>query len=343
MDTTTTRRLVSRRWRSRAARRKVAGQDVLGAGAHALGNHAVEVLLVQATGREERAEVDGLVERLAVVHGAIEVDGHAGNEQQVAVGGEEAALDARSCAHQDAAGERQRLVEPGVVNHAAVALDVKTQVLLGSLEHGHGFHLVGGGVRVGRRHLEVVGVTVEGVLAHAKGDDAGAVAGGVVRAARLNVPSVALGQVGESGLVKAGADGCRRVEHAGAAMDEVDEALRGLEVLGRRPLRGWVLLVWHVRPLCWLARLERSTRAGHTPWMRFHGNGDRNPRCGAVLAPQGAFPQQVRTKPSLWRQPGAIGPVLTASAYEAPAVAPFWRHRAHSRSKCVRNPRCGVN
>ena len=36
---------------------------------------------------------------------------------------------------------------------------------------------------------------------------------------------------------------------------------------------------------------------------RSHCKCVRNPCCGAVLAPQGAFPQQLRTKPPLWRRP----------------------------------------
>ena len=39
---------------------------------------------------------------------------------------------------------------------------------------------------------------------------------------------------------------------------------------------------------------------------------------------------------------GAGERLFAASAYEVAAVAPFWRHRARSSSKCVRNRRCGV-
>lgn len=49
----------------------------------------------------------------------------------------------------------------------------------------------------------------------------------------------------------------------------------------------------------------------------------RSPRCGATPAPQGAFLQQVRTKPSLWRRFGATRAVPAANPYVTIAVASF--------------------
>ena len=57
---------------------------------------------------------------------------------------------------------------------------------------------------------------------------------------------------------------------------------------------------------------------------RFGSKCVRRRCCGAVLAPQGSFPQRPRTKPSLWRLPGATRAVLAASTYETPAAAPFF-------------------
>ena len=74
----------------------------------------------------------------------------------------------------------------------------------------------------------------------------------------------------------------------------------------------------------------------------FGSNCCGNLRCGVNLAPQGRFPQQVRTHSPLWRRFGARRLVSAASAYVALAVAPFWRPKARFRSKCVRNPRCGA-
>ena len=47
----------------------------------------------------------------------------------------------------------------------------------------------------------------------------------------------------------------------------------------------------------------------------------RKRRCGVFLAPKGAFPLQVRTKPLLWRRFGATRRVSAATPYETPAVA----------------------
>jgi hypothetical protein len=62
-------------------------------------------------------------------------------------------------------------------------------------------------------------------------------------------------------------------------------------------------------------------------------------RKGAILCegvPVGSFPQQVRTKPSPWRQFGARRAVLAASAYKRGSRASFSRRRAHFCSGKVR-------
>ena len=79
------------------------------------------------------------------------------------------------------------------------------------------------------------------------------------------------------------------------------------------------------------------------PKARFRSKCVRSSRCGAVLAPEGSFPQQVRTKPSLWRRSGARGCVIAATAAETPAVASPRRHRARSRSNSVRKSPSDVN
>ncbi len=67
---------------------------------------------------------------------------------------------------------------------------------------------------------------------------------------------------------------------------------------------------------------DAETAAAAPFWRRRASIGSRrcgNLRCGADLTPEGTFQQQVRTKPLLWRQPGATGRVPAAD----------WGNNAH--------------
>ena len=200
----------------------VAGQHLPGLHAQLVGDHRVEGALAEVSRREERAEVNGPVELGVAATLAVEVDGHARDDGHVAIRGKQAALHAVALAHEGAPGHAERAVEPGVVNHAAVGLHVKAQVLAGAGQLGHRLDLEAGRVTVGGGQLEVVGVKV---CAHLERYDAGVVAAGVVAAARLHAPGLALGKVGEAGLVEPTADGGGSVDHGSACADEVQKAL----------------------------------------------------------------------------------------------------------------------
>lgn len=80
-----------------------------------------------------------------------------------------------------------------------------------------------------------------------------------------------------------------------------------------------------------LAASAAETFAAAPIWRhkgRFSSKCVRDPRCGVVLAPKGHFPQQVRTKPPLWRRSGTTRGIPAATTYEARPPAPERRRRA---------------
>lgn len=82
------------------------------------------------------------------------MDGKARNNGNLALGGKQAALNTLAFAHQYAARERQRAVEPGVVDHAAVCLGVQAQRLARAVKLGHSLDLKRRRVTVRRRQLK---------------------------------------------------------------------------------------------------------------------------------------------------------------------------------------------
>ena len=182
---------------------------------------------LEGSRREERAEVNGTVELGGAPALAVEVDGHARDDGHVAVRGKQAALHAVSLADEGTSRHAERAVEPGVVDHATIGLHVKAQVVTRTGKLGHRLDLEARGVPVGGGQLEVVGVEL---ASHLDGYDARVVATGVVAAARLHVPGLALGQVGKAGLLEPAANGGGGVEHGRARADEVQKALGSLVI-----------------------------------------------------------------------------------------------------------------
>ena len=187
------------------------------------------------------------------------MDGKARDNSDLALGGKQAALNAVTLAHQHAARERQRAIEPGVVDHAAVGLGVQAQRLARAVELGHGLDLKRRRIAVRRRELKMI-VTGNAVLAprsgqvlaHLKGDNARGVALRVITPARLDIPRRVLGQVGKACLVEFGHNGRRRMEHAGACLDKVDKVVGGLDIVGRHVHALDRFLIRHALPFRWV-------------------------------------------------------------------------------------------
>ena len=187
------------------------------------------------------------------------MDGKARDNSDLALGGKQAALNTVAFAHQHAARERQRAIEPGVVDHAAVGLGVQAQRLACTVEFGHGLDLKRRRIAVRRRELKMIvaGNAVlaprsSQVLAHLKGDDARGVALRVITPARLDIPRRVLGQIGKARLVEFGHNGRRRMEHAGACLDKVDKVVGGLDIVGSHVRALGRFLIRHALPFRWV-------------------------------------------------------------------------------------------
>ena len=187
------------------------------------------------------------------------MDGKARDNSDLALDGKQAALNTVAFAHQHAARERQRAIEPGVVDHAAVGLGVQAQRLTCAIELGHSLDLKRRRIAVRRRELKMI-VTGNAVLAprssqvlaHLKGNNARGVALRVITPARLDVPRRILGQVGKARLVELGHNGRRRMEHAGACLDKVDKVVGGLDIVGRHMRALGRFLIRHALPFRWV-------------------------------------------------------------------------------------------
>ena len=187
------------------------------------------------------------------------MDGKARDNSDLALGGKQAALNTVAFAYQHASSQRQRAIEPGVVDHAAVGLGVQAQRLARAVKLRHGLDLKRRRIAVRRRELKMIvaGNAVlaprsSQVLAHLKGNDARGVALRVITPARLDVPCRVLGQVGKARLVELGHNGRRRMEHAGACLDKVDKVVGGLDIVGRHVRALGRFLIRHALPFRWV-------------------------------------------------------------------------------------------
>ena len=238
---------------------QIAAQNLLGLNVQLVGDQGIKITLLEFASADERAQVNGAIGSKALVNAAVHVDGKARNNGNLALGGKQAALNTVALAHQHAARERQRAIEPGVVDHAAVGLGVQAQRLARTVEFGHGLDLKRRRIAVRRRELKMIvagnAVLAPGcgqVLAHLKGNNARGVALRVITPARLDVPRRILGQVGKARLVELGHNGRRRMKHAGACLDKVDKVVGGLDIVGRHVRALGRFLIRHALPFRWV-------------------------------------------------------------------------------------------
>ena len=232
---------------------------LLGLDVQLIGNQGIKISLLEFAGANERTQINGSVGSKALVNAAVHMDGKTRDDSDLALGGKQAALDTVALAHQHAARECQRAVEPGVVDHAAVCLGVQAQRFARAVKLGHSLDLKRRRVAVRRRQLKMI-VTGNAVLAprrgqvlaHLKGNNARGVALRVISPARFDVPRRILGQVGKARLVELGHNGRRRMEHAGACLDKVDKVVGGLDIIGRHMRALGRFLIRHALPFRWV-------------------------------------------------------------------------------------------
>ena len=238
---------------------QIAAQNLLGLNVQLVGNQGVKISLLKITGADERAQVDGAIGSKALVDATVHVDGEARDDGDFALGGKQATLNTVALAYQHAARERQRAIEPSVVDHTAVGLGVQAQRLARAVELGHGLDLKRRRIAVRRRELKMIvagnAVLAPGcgeLLANLEGDDARGVALRVIATARFDVPRRILGQVGKARLVELGHNSRRRMEHAGACLDKVDKVVGSLDIVGRHVHALGRFLIRHTLPFHWV-------------------------------------------------------------------------------------------
>ena len=78
---------------------QVATQDLLGLNVQFVGDQSIKVALLKTTGADEWAQVDSAVGRKALVNATIHMDGKARDNSDLALGSEQATLDAVALAH----------------------------------------------------------------------------------------------------------------------------------------------------------------------------------------------------------------------------------------------------
>ena len=204
--------------------------------------------------RDDRAEVARAIGGEAPVDAAVEVHGEARDERDRAVKRHEPALHAAPDPYEGAARERERAVEPRVIDHAPVGLDVQALNARGPLQKRVALELERGRVAVRRGDLKMVtGGPAGRARAHRPRDDARGVAARVIAPARLDIPCGVLGEVREPRRIEPAPHGRRRVEHAGAFTDERHEPPRLRE---RVPVQSTDLICHHgttsSQLACWL-------------------------------------------------------------------------------------------
>ena len=126
------------------------------------------------------------------------MDGQRRDDQQVLIDVDKAALDAVLGLDHDAASHRQRAVQPGGHDHAAVTFDAQAgaAVVFDLLV----FNFPARGIAVAGGNAP----TADGMLRHAPGDDRGTVAGNVVPFAGFQVPIIGFFQAGITGCIQPG-------------------------------------------------------------------------------------------------------------------------------------------
>ena len=177
-----------------------------------------QILFLGCVSEEEVSKQIDLRVQLLVGHAARHVDREAWDHEQVAVDVDEHALYARFGAHDGAARERKRAVEPRGEDHAAVALCIELFVMPLDRDLRAGLDAEGRGIAVRGDDLHAVEA-----LRHRERDQCGAVAQHEVALSRLKPPRPAFRKPRTAGGLQHAGEVFGGVEARGAFVDELKQ------------------------------------------------------------------------------------------------------------------------
>ena len=106
------------------AKKRSRARTCPGSTSAAWGHQAFDIVHGEHSSRDERTEVRGTVGGKTVVHAAVEMNGEAGDDRHRLLERHKTALHALAHLHQHTACKREGPVEPGVINHASIRLNV---------------------------------------------------------------------------------------------------------------------------------------------------------------------------------------------------------------------------
>ena len=219
------------RTRLAAVYQQVAAQHVLRAQPGGLRRQGQDVRRAIVSGQRQRVHVGAVLD--AVVGGAVEVNGHTGDHQQVAVDVHQRLAEDAVLLGEQPPGHRQRPVEPA--GHAEAAVDLRVQPQIAAVPQGGIFlQLEAGRVPVRRRQTEAL----RGALRHAEGDQGRAAPRHVIFPAGAQLPALSLVQRGISGRRQQLCGGGCRVVAGGAARDELRQCVDVCPFHGVPPMPG---------------------------------------------------------------------------------------------------------
>ena len=170
-----------------------------------------------------------MVQLDTLVHLLVHVYGQVGDEQEVAVEVHEPAFHARFGSDQDPSGKRERAIQPGGIDHAAVSFDIEGQIAPAPLQGGDVLHLECG--RIGMRgcNLEAYGGVGPHCFGEPECDDGRTVARGEVAPAWFELPGILFPKEGKAVFPQAFRDVFDRMEGAGALLDEAGQV--GIDII----------------------------------------------------------------------------------------------------------------
>ena len=178
------------------AEEQVAAKDLLFCDLQLGGDQLFQHAFLGGTAQQGQ-HIHLLVVGSLVVDLAVHMDGHAGDHQQVAIQCHQTGYDSAILLHQHTTRHRQRTIHPCGADHAAVALGVQLGVVLPHVDLGVLLDAEAGRIRMGGGNVEAV---IFQLVAHAEGDDAGAVAADKVVLAGFQRPLAAFQQLGKACL-----------------------------------------------------------------------------------------------------------------------------------------------
>ena len=196
------------------------GQQMLLPDPCRLGNELPEGPRLPAAAQQGQ-QVHRRVQGRPLVDGAVHVDGHTGDHQQIPVDVHQPGEQTAALPDHHPARHRQRPVQPAPPDPAAVGLHAEPQGIPGGGRLSGLPDLKGGRVAVGRRHQKAV----KRPLRHPEGDDRRVSPADGVKAALFQLPGLRLPQLHGSGGLHGRQHIGRRMAAGGAFVQEAKQLL----------------------------------------------------------------------------------------------------------------------